>query len=277
MKNLNLKIFVACHQPCKIHEDDVFIPIQVWKKNAKVDLWILWDDTWDSISNLNDKYCELTWQYRVRKNYNLENVDYIWFFHYRRFFWYKYKTNIFNLIKNLGISWNFYHAYMEHVRFLSREEIDFQALWQQIKNYIYIHKNNIYLPKRHHTPKSKALKDLCTSNKKIRELILNSIKEAEPLYYSTTIDTIKTYNKHNHRNMFIMDKNYFNRYMEFQFNILFKLDALLKQYNLEKVDNDWKRMMGMYSESFINFFTNFEEKYNNCKISRQANILFLKD
>ena len=76
-KKINLKIFVAYHQPWKVYEDDVFVPIQVWKKESSFDLWILWDDTWDNISYLNDKYSELTWQYWVWKNYDLTDVDFI--------------------------------------------------------------------------------------------------------------------------------------------------------------------------------------------------------
>ena len=53
MKEPKVKIFVAHHKPWYVYEDDVYVPIQVWKKNAKVDLWILWDDTWDNISEKN--------------------------------------------------------------------------------------------------------------------------------------------------------------------------------------------------------------------------------
>ncbi len=81
----SIKIFVAHHKPWYIYEDDVYVPIQVWKKKSKIDLWILWDDTGDNISEKNDNYAELTAQYWVWKNYDLRDVDYVWFCHYRRY------------------------------------------------------------------------------------------------------------------------------------------------------------------------------------------------
>ena len=99
-KEPKIKIFVAHHKPWYIYEDDVYLPIQVWKKNAKVDLWIIWDNTWDNISDKNSSYAELTAQYWVWKNYDLSDVDYVWFCHYRRYMTYCYKPNIFNYTFN---------------------------------------------------------------------------------------------------------------------------------------------------------------------------------
>ena len=62
-KKPKIKIFVSHHKPWYIYQDDVYTPIQVWKKNAKIDLWILWDDTWDNISDKNGEYAELTAHY----------------------------------------------------------------------------------------------------------------------------------------------------------------------------------------------------------------------
>ena len=73
-KEPKIKIFVSHHKAWYIYEDDIFVPIQVWKKNTKVDLWILWDDTWDNISDKNQDYAELTAQYRVWKNFDLSDV-----------------------------------------------------------------------------------------------------------------------------------------------------------------------------------------------------------
>ena len=93
-----IKIFVAHHKPWYVYEDDVYVPIQAGKKNAKIDLWILWDDTWDNISEKNDLYAELTAKYWVWKNYDLSNVDYVWFCHYRRYMTYCYSPNLLNYL-----------------------------------------------------------------------------------------------------------------------------------------------------------------------------------
>jgi hypothetical protein len=93
-KEPKIKIFVAHHKPWYIYEDDIYVPIQVWKKKSKVDLWIIWDDTGDNISDKNSNYAELTAQYWVWKNYDLSEVDYVWFCHYRRYMTYYYKPNL---------------------------------------------------------------------------------------------------------------------------------------------------------------------------------------
>ena len=100
-KEPNIKIFVThFNKPDYIYKDDIFIPIQAWKKNATIDLWIQWDDTWDNISEKNPQYAELTTQYWVWKNYDLSNVDYVWFCHYRRYMTYCFKPTVVNVLKN---------------------------------------------------------------------------------------------------------------------------------------------------------------------------------
>lgn len=53
---MNIKIFVSHHKDWYIYKDDIFEPIHVWKANSNIDLWILWDDTWDNISHKNSQY-----------------------------------------------------------------------------------------------------------------------------------------------------------------------------------------------------------------------------
>ena len=61
-----------------------YMPIQVGKALATVDLGIQGDDTGDNISAKNRSYCELTSMYWAWKN--LKNVDIIGLCHYRRYF-----------------------------------------------------------------------------------------------------------------------------------------------------------------------------------------------
>ena len=99
MDNKKLKIFVSYHKEPIFFETEDIIPIHVWKSKSKMNFWILWDDTWDNISNKNNDYAELTAQYWVWKNYNLSDSDYVWFCHYRRYFTYKYKYHLLNSVK----------------------------------------------------------------------------------------------------------------------------------------------------------------------------------
>ena len=84
---MDVKILVACHKPCEVYHDDVYTPIHVGRsiskyKNEMKDF--IGDDTGDNISTKNSSYCELTAQYWAWKN--LQDVDYIGFCHYRRYF-----------------------------------------------------------------------------------------------------------------------------------------------------------------------------------------------
>jgi hypothetical protein len=82
-----LKIYVACHKPGSVRQDDIYTPIHVGRaiskyKEEMADM--IGDDTGDNISEKNPQYCELTAQYWAWKN--LHNVEYVGFCHYRRFF-----------------------------------------------------------------------------------------------------------------------------------------------------------------------------------------------
>ena len=61
-----------------------FMPLQVGKAIAKVDLGIQGDNTGDNISAKNGSYCEMTGMYWAWKN--LKDVDVIGLCHYRRYF-----------------------------------------------------------------------------------------------------------------------------------------------------------------------------------------------
>jgi len=82
-----IKIFVACHKPCDVLHNDVYIPIHVGRaisKYQKEMADMIGDDTGENISEKNPYYSEMTAQYWAWKN--VHNCEYIGFCHYRRFF-----------------------------------------------------------------------------------------------------------------------------------------------------------------------------------------------
>lgn len=114
---MKIKIYIPYHRefPIKL-KSDIFIPIQVWRELSELKLDMIWDNSWDNISNLNKEFCELTAMYWVWKNQ--EKTDYIWFYHYRRFLAFKQSKenvllNVLNkiwflkLIDSIGYSYNF--------------------------------------------------------------------------------------------------------------------------------------------------------------------------
>ncbi len=95
-----LKIYIACHKPCTIPHDDVYVPIQVGSSISSYDLGIIRDDTGDNISSKNGSYCEMTAQYWIWKN--VKDIDYVGFCHYRRFFNYQFSPENINALFNDG-------------------------------------------------------------------------------------------------------------------------------------------------------------------------------
>lgn len=78
-----IKIFVVCHKPAYVLENELLYPIQVGVAEAKEHFEeMLRDDQGDHISQKNPQYCELTAQYWAWKNCD---AQYYGFFHYRRY------------------------------------------------------------------------------------------------------------------------------------------------------------------------------------------------
>ncbi|MCI8855576.1 MAG: DUF4422 domain-containing protein [Clostridiaceae bacterium] len=82
-KMSDIKLFVCCHQPERIPEHPLLLPVQVGAAISDTHFpGFLYDDAGDNISEKNRSYCELTAQYWAWKNIQ---ADYYGFFHYRRY------------------------------------------------------------------------------------------------------------------------------------------------------------------------------------------------
>lgn len=80
---LDLTILVAAHKPCRLPDQDVYIPVQAGAAGKPPLAGFQSDDTGLSISSKNPQYCELTVLYWGWKNLN---AAYIGLCHYRRYF-----------------------------------------------------------------------------------------------------------------------------------------------------------------------------------------------
>ena len=299
-----IKIFVAHHKPWYVYEDDVYVPIQVWKKKLAIDLWIIWDDTWDNISEKNANYAELTAQYWVWKNYDLRDVDYVWFCHYRRYMTYCYEPNIFNYI----FAKNFYSPF-ENVSHLfwkwialkenhclmkyNQNKLKNNSEW--VKEYIQNTKYDLYMPKKVLYLKWKILSKIwkkcpppmnfCWFSEE-NKLFIESIN----LFYEKYPEQVRILkileNQWSEyfwrgRHMFIMRKNLYLQYMERLFGYLFELEKLIEEKHLDITMHwagkyDW-RFMWIFSESLINYWIERMRKRESIKVSSDANTLMFTD
>lgn len=80
----NVKILVCCHKRDRFVNTHPYMPIQLGKALSNLELGIQGDNEGDNISSKNPLLCELTGLYWAWKN--LKNIDVIGLCHYRRYF-----------------------------------------------------------------------------------------------------------------------------------------------------------------------------------------------
>ena len=286
-KEPKIKIFVAHHKPWYIYEDDVYVPIQVWKKNAKIDLWILWDDTWDNISEKNDNYAELTARYWVWKNYDLGNVDYVWFCHYRRYLWYNFKRNILKFRNNFDKNKSIYMNLISIIKYVLWWEIDANFDKNKIsecskssKFFINQKKCDLFLSKSWFLAYHKPLYHLWLIDNKLRELTYNIIIDKNANYIKT-IKWVQNTRFWHWCNLWIMKTDLFLEYNEWLFGVLIELereikDKHLKDVYLKETMTAGTRFLWCLGERLFNLrIAKKEEEW--LKISTDASIVFFKN
>lgn len=283
-----IKIFVAHHKPWYIYKDNIFEPIHVWKKNSKYDLWILGDDTWDNISYKNHLYAELTAHYWVWKNYDLSNVDYVWFCHYRRYYTYYYKhkfKDIFSTNNIDSLFWKIYHIFWSILFFWRTaiqkkfEEVDFKANSKSIQNFIDKNHYDAYLYKR--VPMNwqrtwiHPLKNLQIKQNHFWKICKKTLLNLYP-EYKKALDKVQRKFLFNGCNMYIMKKELFIEYSQWLFDYFQVLEDEVKNHNIDllKEERD-SRFYGYYSERLLNLFVEHKKITENISISYDANILML--
>lgn len=299
MDNPRIKIFVAHHKPWYIYEDDVYVPIQVWKRNSDLDLWILWDDIWDNISEKNNNYAELTAQYWVRKNYDLSDVDYVWFCHYRRYMTYYYSPNLIGYI----FAKNFYSS-IEHTnrftrRIKSLREKNYLSTFDEkklnknsvkIRDFIKNNSFDVYTPYKDIFIKWKLLSKLWIDHKSTSwsrneweiereawKLLVEMYPEQKEIIKDVENEWKEYYMLHRH--MFIMRKELFIQYAKRMFDYLFALERKIQEKHLDTSHHfSWdKRFIWMFSEPLITYRLAYMKRKNNIKVSSKSNTIMFTD
>ncbi len=236
MKTPSIGIIIATHKKYPMPKDDLYIPIHVGaegkedKNGNPLDLGYKKDNTGDNISIKNPKYCELTGLYWAWKNLDL---DYIGLAHYRRHFARKSKS------KDI----------FDHV--LKKNEIE--PMLGKVKVFV-PKKRRYYIETLYshyaHTHYSEQL-----------DLTREIIKEK----YSEYVDSYDRVVKQRYGymfNMMIMEKNLFDSYCEWLFNILFELE---NRINMPELDYFQGRFYGRVSEIIFNVWLDYQLKSGQLK------------
>ena len=242
-----VKILVCCHKESYVPALDCYLPIQVGKANAKIDLGFQGDDTGNNISVKNPYYCELTAIYWAWKN--LRDIDYIGLCHYRRLFDFWFHPYIRKEAKNVSVEYVESH---KHILNPCKIIVDKDVVLPTSIPF----RINIF--ERH------ALNLNFIDFALLERIILDLYPEYR--------DSLKYIFYHSQdvpqRNMFVMKRDIFEHYCEFLFSILFEVEKHLKlsPYNY------YHRVCGFMGELLLPLFC----YHNKLRIARRR-ILFITD
>ena len=223
---MDIKIIVAAHKEYRMPDDDIYLPIQVGAA-GKESIGYLRDDNGDNISDKNDTYCELTGMYYAWKNLD---ADYVGLVHYRRYFATLKSTTSkdpFDRIMN----------YVDVILALKHADI---VVPNKRKYYI----ESLYSHYDH---------TLDGSHLRLAYRIIAK-------YYP---DYIPSCNRVYHRtwgymfNMLIAPKEIYDKYCEWLFSILSKMEPYIDVYGKSAFE---RRVYGRVSEILFNVWLDYHER-----------------
>ena len=213
MNDSSLRIYVMTHKKANVLSDDVYTPLLLGACNHEDDYGYLCDDVGENISDKNSSYCELTGLYWMWKH---SDADYVGLVHYRRYF-----INHF-----LG-------------DYLSKEEV-----FKYLKNYdIIVPSEGVY---NLHSVKKEFI------NYYIYEKDFDIVQEIISEFYPDYLDAFdKFFNSHHMvcNSMFICRKDMIDKYCEWIFDILSKLEQYI---DLSEYKGNRGRIYGYFAEVLFN-------------------------
>lgn len=235
---MEMKMLVATHKKYKMPSYDIYLPIHVGRE-GKQDLGYQGDNQGENISSKNSNYCELTGLYWAWKNLNCEVIG---LSHYRRHFTVKSKSEV---RKNKDNKIALAITDKEIAELLNKCDV------------VVPKKRNYYIETIwSHYEHAHNIKDLnetkCIIEEKHPEYIesFNKVMSGKTLYLY---------------NMFIMNKEDFDSYCEWLFNILFELES---RTDLSEYDAYQSRIYGFISERLFNVWL-----LNNKKILKEVDVV----
>ncbi len=252
-------ILVSCHKDTPLIKEAPFIPIHAGfalaEPTAKEALKGMFNDAdGGNISGKNGNYSELTSQYWAWKNYGkLGDPDYIGFFHYRRFL---------NFGRPLFHNISYFHNFSEKtVKKYHWHEPDITTACSGY---------DVVLPVPDIMYNSRGEKmtmreQYCEGHYKDDfNTMMECLFERFPEYadiFKKTEENFRNY----YCNIFIMKKEFFFRYAEFLFDILFEVESKTELSD-DKYGVYQRRVFGFLGERLLNFFLAMERSERSLKI-----------
>ena len=234
-----IDIIVVSHKKYKTPSFFIYFPIEVGASSREEHFFELKDNTGDNISDKNPYYCELTGLYWAYKN--LDDYDVLGLVHYRRYF----MKNNFCLRKNLN-----------------------NVITEKQINKILSSKDIILPKKRHYYIETNYSHYIHSHPKEPLDKTRNIIKKFYPDYLSSFDKHMKKRSGH-YFNMFIAKKEIIVPFLDWLFDILFKLE---KEVDISSYSTYDQRVYGFVSELLLDVYC----LKNNLRIKNQKYLFFEK-
>ncbi len=259
MSKEKIVVLVSCHKPFMTIDNEIIKPIQVGTalKDKRFDN-MLHDNEGQNISNKNKRYCELTAQYYAWKNID---ADFYGFMHYRRYLSFADKN-----FKHVPFKNPVHDEFSENVeKALGLEE---KTIAEKIKGYdAILPKKMVLLPGNYNwykRSKGHYIRDL--------DFCFEVIREDYPEIYPFVKQHKRSRSSYM-CNMFILKKEYFDRYSAFLFDVLQKHED---EYDCRYYDTYAYRVSGFLSERLFDVFMRYLEKTEKIKVKRVQWITYKK-
>lgn len=255
----NIKLLVAHHKPALVIESDVYKPLHVGRDCSSMDLHIEGDNSGDNISKLNPIFCEMTAVYWGWKNLD---ADYVGLCHYRRYFTFRNKMWIKNVIMywrhRLLSNWlqpgKYTYSYETKQFIISDEEkLKRETTEFQEKCRLLLKDDSdvdAIVPSPHVFPcvnVRQFFDRLCRDHISLLE---NIVKKNNPDFYRYLDLCLKSHTLYA-ANMFVFKKKVFDNYCQTIFPVLFEHIEAVKQTgwcNDPEKEKCYSRLSGYLSE-----------------------------
>lgn len=236
MNRRNIRLFSVFHKEYPTPNCDWITPIQVGRRHAPIVLPMIHDDMGSaSISDKNDRFCELTALYWIWRNLDHFDEKYIGLAHYRRYFYFPSELPI--------------HTHYTSADFLNEAITDAQ-LWQYIAEQLDAGKLIIPIPTSFsHADLNIKSQYIFAHNEPDWLTLENTFTKMYPEYqlafnaFANT-DALSGYN------MFIGSKDFVQRYCAWLFPILFAMEPHIAH----KEDVYQNRVFGFMAERLLNVY-----------------------
>lgn len=268
-KPLDLKILISCHKEITLPQAEVYLPVQVGVANTSVRLAGMQpDNEGENISDRNFTYCELTAQYWAWKN--LE-ADYVGLCHYRRFFYFgeqNYaKNDHFQVEADALSEYSIRDFRLDDVKLIRREVEGYDLVtapyWDVSKT---IAPGGVKSSVAEHMIAYGLFEE--EDLKKLRSIVA----ERQPAYLSH-FDSYVNGKKYLGYSCYIMRRELFDRFCEFEFDILQAFD---ETFDYSYLTTTKKRICGYFGEILYSVFVESIRAEGRAKI-KQVPLVFFFD